>query len=166
MHQLKRTVFLMVPAFVIISFLATPSFADHEVWEKDDYQEWKRDKREADKERWKAEEKARRGWEKDRRKAEKKWRKAKRKHRRDWEREYHRDWRDEVRYSHGHHHPRKHHVKKHREHYPDHDHGRRSGSHDGGHYPDRDHKRSSGGHDKPKVEGGVDLGIGIYIPFP
>jgi hypothetical protein len=145
----KKIVFLMVPAFVIISFLATSSFADHEVWKKDDYKEWQKDKWEADKDRWKAEEKAQRKWEKKRRKAEKKWKKEKRKHRRDWEREYYRDWRDEVRHSQGHHHHRKHHAKKHQEHYPDHD-----------------HKRSSGGHDKPTIEGGVDIGVGIHIPFP
>jgi hypothetical protein len=147
----KKIVFLMVPAFVIISFLATSSFADHEVWKKDDYKEWQKDKWEADKDRWKAEEKAQRKWEKKRRKAEKKWKKGKRKHRRDWEREYYRDWRDEVRHSQGHHHhhPRDHRAKKHQEHYPDHD-----------------HKRSSGGHDKPTIEGGVDIGVGIHIPFP
>ena len=43
----------------------------------------------------------------------------------------------------------KHHAKKHQEHYPDHD-----------------HKRASGGHDKPTIEGGVDIGVGIHIPFP
>ena len=43
----------------------------------------------------------------------------------------------------------KHHAKKHQEHYPDHD-----------------HKRSSGGHDKPTIEGGVDIGVGVHIPFP
>lgn len=43
----------------------------------------------------------------------------------------------------------KHHAKKHQ-----------------GHYPDHDHKRASGGHDKPSIEGGVDIGAGIYIPYP
>jgi len=146
----KKIAFLMVSVFVVISF-STPTFADHNDWQKDDYKEWQKDKWKADKERWKAEEKAQRKWEKKHRKAEKKWRKAKRKHRRDWEREFRRDWRDEVRYSQGHHHhhPRDHHAKKHQE-----------------HYPERDHKRSSGGHDKPTIEGGVDIGVGIHIPFP
>jgi hypothetical protein len=43
----------------------------------------------------------------------------------------------------------KHHAKKHREYYPDHD-----------------QTRSSGGHDKPTIERGVDIGVGIHIPFP
>jgi hypothetical protein len=41
----------------------------------------------------------------------------------------------------------KHHAKKHQDPYPD-------------------HKRSSGSHDKPTVEGGVDIGFGVHIPFP
>jgi len=45
----------------------------------------------------------------------------------------------------------KHHAKKHGEHYPDYDH---------------DHKRSSGGYGKPTIEGSVDIGAGIHIPFP
>ena len=36
----------------------------------------------------------------------------------------------------------------------------------GEHYPDHDYKKSSGGHDKPTIEGGVDIGFGVHIPFP
>ena len=165
MQEFRKTVFLMIPAFIFISLFSTSSFAGHDSWKKNDYKEWKNDKWEARYKRWKkAEEKAQRKWEKDRRKAEKKWRKAKRKHRRDWERGYRRDWRDEVRYSHGHHHLRGHHAKNHHKHYPDH--GRHSGNHDREHYPEQDHKRSSGGYDKPKIHGGVTIGGGVHIPFP
>ena len=91
-----------------------------------------------------------------------------------YQNEAHRDWRDEIRNSHGHHHDckltpglakkgkvppgwakkcrhqdAKHHAKKHEEHYPNHD-----------------HKRTSGGHDKPTIHGGIDIGVGIHIPFP
>jgi len=164
MQEFRKTVFLMIPAFVIISFLATSSFAGHGDLGRDDYKEWQEDKWEADREWWEAEDEAQRKLEKDRRKAERKWRKAQRKHRRDWEREYHRDWRDEVRYSHGHHHPRDHHAIDHRGHYPDH--GGHPWNHDIEHYPDRNYKRSSGGHNEPTIHGGVTIGGGVHIPFP
>lgn len=90
---------------------------------------------------------------------------------------YEEDWRDEIRYSQGHHHrdcnlppglakkgkvppgwakkcrhqpekhQRKHHAKKHQEHYPDHD-----------------HHETTGGHDNPSGE--IDIGIGVRIPLP
>jgi hypothetical protein len=141
MHQFRKTVFLMIPSFIFVSFFATSAFAGKKGWGKHNHKEWKH---------------------------------GKRKHHRDWEREYRSDWRDEVRHSHRHHHDCKlppglakkgkvppgwakkcqhqkikHHAKKHQEQYPDHD-----------------HKRSSNGHDKPTIEGGVDIGVGIHIPFP
>lgn len=138
MHQFRKTVFLMIPAFIFVSFFATSAFAG-----KKKHKHWKKEKISAYK---------------------------------DAKKDYREDWRDEIRYGHGHRHYNdcdlppglakkgkvppgwskkcrnqkvKHHAKKHHEHYPDHD-----------------HKRSSGGHDKPTIEGGVDIGVGIHIPFP
>lgn len=163
MQQFRKTVILMIPAFIFVSFFATSAFAGKKGWKKHNHKEWKH---------------------------------GKKKHRRDWEREYRRDWRDEVRHSNGHHHHdcklppglakkgktppgwakkcrhqeakhrRDHHVEKHQEHNPDYDHEKRSNNHDREHNPDHDRKRSSDGHDKPTIEGGVDIGVGIHIPFP
>jgi len=136
----KKIAFLMVPVFLLVSVFSTSSFAGkkHKNWKKGKISAYKEVRKEA-----------------------------------------HEDWRDKIRYSQGHRHHdcnlppglakkgkvppgwakkcrhqevkhhRKHHAKKHEEHYPDHD-----------------HKRTSGGHDKPTIEGGIDIGVGIHIPFP
>jgi hypothetical protein len=149
MSSWKKIVFLMVPVFLLVSFLSTSSFAGnkkHKHWKKDKFSTYKNERKRAH---------------------------------RDWEREYRRDWRDEVRYSQGHHHHDcnlppglakkgkmppgwakkcRHQKAKH--------HGEHRAKKHGDHYPDNDHKRTSGGHDKPTIEGGVDIGVGIHIPFP
>ncbi len=35
-----------------------------------------------------------------------------------------------------------------------------------GDYPDVRQPRNSGGQNKPTIEGGVDIGVGVHIPFP
>jgi hypothetical protein len=150
MQCFRKTVFLMIPAFIFVSFFATSAFAGKKGWKKHDYKEWIHGKR-----------KHQRDWERE--------------YRSDWRDEvrnshghHHHDcklppglakkgkvppgWAKKCRHQEVKHH------RKHQEHYPDHEHERRSGSHD--------HKRSSGGHDKPTIEGGVDIGVGIHIPFP
>ncbi len=99
-------------------------------------------------------------------KKHKNWKKEKISAYKDVRNDAHEDWRDEIRYSRGHRHQdcnlppglakkgkvppgwakkcRHQEVKHHRKH----------------------HKRTSGGHDKPTIEGGVDIGVGIHIPFP
>lgn len=141
MSSWKKIVFLMVPVFLLVSFFSTSSFAGNKK-----HKHWKNNKHSAY-------ENSRRG--------------------------SYQDWRDDIRYSQGRHHrdcnlppglakkgkvppgwakkcgsqegkhDSDHHAKQHEEHYPDHG-----------------HKRTSGGHDKPTIEGDVDIGIGIHIPFP
>ena len=140
MPSWKKIVFLMIPAFVLVSAFATSSYAGkkHKHWKKEKISAYKDARNEA-----------------------------------------HGDWREEIRYSQGHHnhdcnlppglakkgkvppgwakkcghqkakHHRGHQAEKYEEHYPDHD-----------------HKRTSGHRDKPRIEGGVDIGVGIHIPFP
>jgi len=132
----KYFLFLMVPVFLLVSFFTTSSFAGN-----NKHGQWKKEQKSAYK---------------------------------NLGNENHRDWRNEIRYSQGHHNDcnlppglakkgkvppgwakkcnrqgSKQHAKKHQEHYPDHD-----------------HKRTSGGHNKPSIEGGIDIGVGIHIPFP
>ncbi len=137
MRLFRKIVFLMIPVFILVSFFSTSAFAG-----KKNHKHWKKEKISSYK---------------------------------DARNDNHEDWRDEIRNSQGRHHQNcnlppglakkgkvppgwakkcrhqevKHHSKKHHEHYPDHD-----------------HKRSSGDHDKPTIEGGVDIGVGIHIPFP
>jgi hypothetical protein len=139
MLQLRKIVILMIPVFILVSLFSTSAFAGkkkHKYWKKEKVSAYKNARN-----------------------------------------DYHEDWRDEIRYEQGHHHRGcnlppglakkgkippgwakkcqqqevKHHAKKHHGHYPDHEH---------------DHKRTSGGHDKPTVDGSVDIGVGIHIPFP
>ena len=137
MPSWKKFVFLIVPVFLLVSFSTTSSFAGNKK-----HKNWKKETVSA------------------------------------YQKEAHRDWRDEIRHSQGHHYDcklppglakkgkvppgwakkcrhqeAKHHRKHHAEKYE-------------GQYPDRDYKRISGGHDKPTIHGGVDIGVGIHIPFP
>jgi hypothetical protein len=149
MSSWKKIVLLMVPVFLLVSFFSTSAFAGnkkHKHWKKDKFSTYKSERKRAH---------------------------------RDWDREYRRDWRDEVRHSHGHHHhdcnlppglakkgkmpPGWAKKCRHQEAHQQRDH--RANKHED-HYPDNDHRRTSGGHDKPTIEGGVDIGVGIHIPFP
>jgi len=126
MSSWKKIVFLMIPAFVLVSAFATSSYAGKK------HKHWKKEKISAYK---------------------------------DVRNEAHGDWRDEIRYSQGHHH---------------HDCNLPPGLAKKGKVPPgwakkcghrelnqhRDHKRTSGHRDKPTIQGGVDIGVGIHIPFP
>jgi len=141
MQKFRNIVFLMVPVFILVSCFATSAFAKkkNKHWKKENISAYKNTRN-----------------------------------------DYYEDWRDEIRYGQGHRHYNdcelppglakkgksppgwskkcrhqkvKHHTKKHREYYPDRDH-------------DHDHERPSGSHDKPTIEGGIDIGFGIHIPFP
>ena len=138
MQQFRKTVFLVIPAFILVSLFATTSFAG-----KKKHKHWKKEKVSA-------------------------YMNERNDYREDWRDEIrnghgHRHyndcdlppglakkgkvppgWAKKCRNQ-----KVKHHAKKHTEHYPDHD-----------------HKRSSGSHDKPTIKGGVDIGFGIHIPFP
>ena len=136
MRLVSKTALLLIPIFILVSFIATPAMAGkkHKHWKKEKVSAYKKVRN-----------------------------------------DYREDWRDEIRYEQGHHHhgcnlppglakkgkippgwakkcqqqEERHHARRHHDHYPNHDHTGTS-------------RRS----DKPTVDGSVDIGVGIHIPFP